>query len=609
MNQYLDYPVIGDPSPEAVEFGRIVLGNGVKAGKLRYGGERHMLVIGGNGSGKGTRILMPNLLNMGGSRSIVVVDPAGELAAVTAPWRRQVGDVVILNPFGVLTDYRGYEDLAGVGFNPLAALDPTSYSFNTDASLLAEAMIFVSDKGESKHFDESARALVAATIMFVVIVGRESGVVPTMKHVRQLICMASGEARPPSIFNPKGTEEYGIPKMAAQMMRSSIAGLRNKAAQFTDWNREIQSVASTAKIQTECFDDWEIAESLGRNDFDFAGIKRRPTTVYLVLPPEMMGRHSKWLRLILTTALQASLRTRFAGEPSILFMLDEFAALGHLKIIEETWAQVRKYGIQMMPVIQDLSQLKSLYGDRWESFAANAGVITAFAPNEPTTAEWLSKRMGQTTVMMTATSTNLSRNRGTNRGRTDNPGGGGTSEGQSDGESWSKTSNATPIKVPFLSPDKLYGMRPGYMVVISAGLSNAAPSFAHAYYKITTRLNRARANPYVHDVPRNPNARRRGMGEPTWEWGQPPQQPSGAGWGGAGQNVWANVRPSGNGGSGGGSSPSPAPSGSGWQSRPEARPPMREAITGRAQARHPGYAPEPPPDDDRGGSDGGDGWE
>ena len=80
------------------------------------------------------------------------------------------------------------------------------------------------------------------------------------------------------------------------MMTSSIAALRNKAAPFTDWNREIQSVASTVRIQTECFDDSEIAENLAKNDFDFAEIKRRPTTVFLVLPPDQMRRHSGWLR-------------------------------------------------------------------------------------------------------------------------------------------------------------------------------------------------------------------------------------------------------------------------------------------------------------------------
>ena len=55
-------------------------------------------------------------------RSIVVIDPKGELAAVTAAYRRTVGDVVMLNPFNVL-------GLGSAGFNPLAMLDPKSPEF------------------------------------------------------------------------------------------------------------------------------------------------------------------------------------------------------------------------------------------------------------------------------------------------------------------------------------------------------------------------------------------------------------------------------------------------------------------------------------------------
>jgi type IV secretion system protein VirD4 len=75
------------------------------------------------------------------NRSIVVIDPKGELAAVTAPHRRKLGRVVILNPFGVLTDIPGYDDLVSEGFNPLARLDPSSDSFITEAAQLADAMI------------------------------------------------------------------------------------------------------------------------------------------------------------------------------------------------------------------------------------------------------------------------------------------------------------------------------------------------------------------------------------------------------------------------------------------------------------------------------------
>ena len=89
---------------------------GQRGQELTYSGERHLLLFGPNGSGKGTRLLIPNLLRLRG-KSLVVIDPKGELAAVTADYRSQVSDVVILNPFGLL-------GMASAGFNPLASLDP-----------------------------------------------------------------------------------------------------------------------------------------------------------------------------------------------------------------------------------------------------------------------------------------------------------------------------------------------------------------------------------------------------------------------------------------------------------------------------------------------------
>jgi len=74
-------------------------------GKLVYSRERHALVFGPNGSGKGVRFLMVNLLgDYLNGRSVVVIDPKGELAAVTALHRSKLRghEVKILDPFGKL---------------------------------------------------------------------------------------------------------------------------------------------------------------------------------------------------------------------------------------------------------------------------------------------------------------------------------------------------------------------------------------------------------------------------------------------------------------------------------------------------------------------------
>lgn len=462
-------PVLGSHAPDAINLGRFLSADGI-GGKMHYGGPLHCLIFGPNGSGKSTRLLLPNLLELE-HRSIVVIDPKGELAAVSAPYRRTVGEVVIINPFGVLADRPGYEDLKSDGFNPLLALDPSSPSFNADASLLAEAIVTVQSEGSGKHFDSSARSLVAAIIMYVCITAPTLGRVPTLMQVRELLCMASEGPKKSNDFQGRG-----IPALALEMMKSSVRGLRNKAAQFENWSEEIASIASTARDQTEAFDDEEIAEDLSRGRFDMRELKRRPVTVYLILPPEMIGRHSKWLRLVISSALRGVMRHREPREPRALFALDEFAALGHLEIIETVWALVRGYGIQIMPILQDLNQLKELYRDRWETFVGMAGAVAAFGARDMTTAKWMSERAGERTELAASYSNSNS----------ESPRGDGSNEGIS----WQQ------IKVPFLVPHQFFSLRDGFMFLWLARVADTIPTYAPAYYQVDKLMARARRNPY-----------------------------------------------------------------------------------------------------------------
>ena len=497
-----DADIIGSSSPDAIYLGRHYDRKEGVGPKFMYGGERHIVLIGPNGKGKSVSLLFPNLLRLR-NRSIVVVDIKGELAAVTALFRSTVGKVRIINPFGLHADLPGFEFMRSAGFNPLGHLDPSAPSFNRDAARLAEALITVSPEERDPHWPLSGRALLAAIIMFVAIEARAAGEQPSMRRVRALLCQASDG---PSHKNPQGV---GLPKLAADMIelglrdawsRKNYAGLVNKAGQFKDYTREVQSIASTARIQTEPFDDPEIIEDMECDPFDFSYIKKHPTTVYIVLPVQELERQAKWLRMILTAAFHGVMRPRAPGEPRTLFILDEFFACGKLDVVETVWALVRGFGIQIMPILQYVGQLELLYPKLWEGLLGMAGAVLSFGSNDQTTIGWLIKQTGNTTREVTSynDSRSVTISEGQNNGGGSNPGGGTSSWGESAGrsESSSQSSSTSVIQAPVITAQTIRGLRSGFMLGFFDGVKNAQSIYAPAYWDAALIARRAYANPY-----------------------------------------------------------------------------------------------------------------
>lgn len=73
-------------------------------------------------------------------------------------------------------------------------------------------------------------------------------------------------------------------------------------------------------------------------------------------------------------------------------------ALGRLEAIERAMGLMAGYGLQLWPILQDMSQLNDLYGKRAGTFVANAGVQQVFGVNDYETAKWLSQMIGQETT-------------------------------------------------------------------------------------------------------------------------------------------------------------------------------------------------------------------
>ncbi len=86
------------------------------------------------------------------------------------------------------------------------------------------------------------------------------------------------------------------------------------------------------------------------------------------------------------------------------FYLDEFHTLRRMKKLEEGAALLAGLGVRFIICIHSLGQLKSIYGDNYEIFLSNAGLIQAFANADKTTLEYLSSRLGNTATLTRSSS-------------------------------------------------------------------------------------------------------------------------------------------------------------------------------------------------------------
>ncbi len=416
---------------------------------LRYAGEGHLMTVAPTRSGKGTGAIIPNLLTYPGS--VVVTDPKGENYAVTARRRaRALGQAVrALDPFdqlGALS--RGLEaagraplEVVRATYNPMDLIDPQGDDGLESAALLVDMLVLPSEHrgGESAFWDEEAKALLGGLILYVAAAELDEECRPTpqrtLARVRELLTLPRPE----------------FDAMMKGMLASGLYGglVRRAAARHLQKEeRERSGVVSTAQSHTHFLDSPRMTEAMARSSLDLHRLKEEGVSLYLVLPAHHLDTYARWLRLVVACALHELARS--PGKPTVngrphrvLFLLDEFAHLGRMNPVLRAFGLMAGFGVQVWTFLQDLSQLKGTYPDRWGTFLANADVLQAFGTNDLETAKYLSELTGEATVFASSASENLSRSRGKHASR---------SEGA--GESFSEKSRRllTPDEVRRLPP-------------------------------------------------------------------------------------------------------------------------------------------------------------
>jgi len=414
--------------------GREIARNG---GLIRYDGEAHLLTVAPTRTGKGTGAIIPNLLTA--ERSVLCVDPKGENARVTARQRRRFGPVWVLDPFGA-------SGVPSASYNPLDGIDATSPDVAEDAATLAEAL--VSDppgQVSDVHWNEEAKALLGGLILFVAT--EEPDYRRNLACLRELLTLA------PDAFRDLLKTMQASPAAGGLVARAANRHLGKS-------DREAAGVLSSAQRHTHFLDSPRMAAVMERSDFGFAELKQRACTLFLVLPPDRLDAYARWLRLMVAQGLGALARAPARpGVSPVLFLLDEFAALGRLEAVERAMGLMAGYGMQLWPILQDLHQLKSTYGQRAGTFMSNAGLIQVFNVNDMDTASWVSKALGDTTEVYSTGSTGHSSKSG------DWLGEGTSSEGSA--VHLARRALLTPDEVRRLDPDKAILFKAGARPILA----------------------------------------------------------------------------------------------------------------------------------------------
>ncbi|CAH0357344.1 Conjugal transfer protein TraG [Sphingobium sp. CECT 9361] len=302
--------------------GDLLIGRSAKSGKLlRYGGPAHLLTMAPTRSGKGVGTIIPNLLTL--DRSVICIDPKGENARVTARARATKGKVWCLDPFEV----SGHPPAR---YNPLDRLDPASLDLAEDAMTLADALVHdpAGQSGDA-HWNEEAKALIAGLILYAVV--HEDREHRTLATVREYLTLA-----------PKGFADLLTLMQDSRGAGGLIARAANRQLGKSD--REAAGVLSSAQRHTHFLDSPRIVASMAASDFTFSGLKEGVSTVFLCLPPDRLDAYARWLRLLVAQALTDMARSPVKPARPVLFLLDEFAALGRLEPVERAMGLMAGYG-------------------------------------------------------------------------------------------------------------------------------------------------------------------------------------------------------------------------------------------------------------------------
>ena len=362
--------------------------SGVIVGKYRgeyliADGQQFILLAAPTGSGKGVAVVIPNLLNY--ADSVVVFDLKLENFRLTSAFRAEHGQQVFLfAPFA--------EDRRTHRWNMLDAVsrDPS----RRVGDILAIGQVFYPGDCDprEKFWNDNARNLFLA---FVLYLFESPGLPCTMGEVFR---QSSGKGKSlkdhiNSAILARASSKSPLSEDCVDAFNRFLSAPENT----------LGNIISTFNAPLLVFANPLIDAATCTSDFDLRHLRRQRISLYVGVEPSRLADAALLVNMLFSQIISLNTRDLPENNPGLkhqcLLILDEFAALGKIRIIAKASAYIRGYNLRLLTIVQSISQLEAIYGAAdTRTLVTNHGVQILFPPREHKDAKEYSEMLGYLTV-------------------------------------------------------------------------------------------------------------------------------------------------------------------------------------------------------------------
>ncbi len=359
---------------------------------LMLGGQQGVCLAAPPRAGKGTGVVIPNLLNW--PDSVICVDIKRENWTQTAGFRAASGQACYLfDPFS--------ETRQSARWNPFFYVAENAERRVNDLQRIAE-MLYPDPPNVDPFWTASARSLFLGIALYLF----ETPSLP--KTIGEVL--RQGMA----------SDDEGFGQHWKRIVEGRNSGKFPLSPQCVRALYDVIDLApvtasSIRKTFTSRLDLWLnpiLDWATSGNDFDLRELRAQRISIYVGVNPDDLHRLRPVVNLLFQQAI--GLQTRELPEHNprlkyqVMMLLDEFAALGRIPIIGEAISYLPGYNVRVVMVVQTPSQLREVYGvNAAETMLKSLAARIVFAAKDHNDAREISDELGYTTVRVKTISSPL----------------------------------------------------------------------------------------------------------------------------------------------------------------------------------------------------------